>query len=149
MRSIRSCNLARTSNQRGFALLWAIGLAVLFFMLIELMLIDSARELKEAQRFRSRMVAMVLAENGAEMAALQIGDPDRAFYDPDPSTDWQGTIDGRMDKTTSEQGGTFTIIGTGVTAGTEQTKAEVRVEGYVEGAAPTANIVISFTRHTP
>ncbi len=147
MRSIRSCNLARTSNQRGFALLWAIGLAVLFFMLIELMLIDSARELKEAQRFRSRMVAMVLAENGAELAALRIADANRQFYDPDPATDWQGTIDGRMDK--NEQAGTFVIIGSGVTAGTERTKAEVRVEGYVEGTAPAANIVISFTRHAP
>lgn len=147
MRSIRSFNLARTSSQHGFALLWAIGLAVLFFMLIELMLIDSARELKEAQRFRSRMVAMVLAENGAELAALRIADADRRFYDPDPSTDWQGTIDGRMDK--NEQSGTFVIVGTGETAGTERTKAEVRVEGYVEGAAPAANIVISFTRHAP
>ena len=39
---------------------WVLQAVVVIvaFMLIELMLIDSARELKEAQRFRSRMVAM-------------------------------------------------------------------------------------------
>lgn len=112
-------------------------------MLIQLMLIDSGRELNDAQRFRSRMVAMVLAENAAELAATRIAE--RSTYDPPPSSDWQGTIDGSRRMSAD----TFVIVGTGETAGVKPTKAEVRVEGYVEGTAPNANIVISFTRHTP
>jgi Tfp pilus assembly protein PilX len=143
LRSIRSSSRARTTNQRGFALLWAIGLAVLFFMLIELMLIDSARELTEAQRFRSRIVAMVLAENAAELAAEKI--VDRESYNPPPSTDWQGTITGRM--TRNGLTGDFMIRGTGETAGTQPTKAFVDVQGRAE--KKTLKVQIFFTKHTP
>jgi hypothetical protein len=46
LRSIRSSSRARTTEgQKGFALILAIGIAVVFFLLVELMLIDSAREL--------------------------------------------------------------------------------------------------------
>lgn len=63
----RSFSRARTS-ERGFVLLAAIVLAVLYFGLMELLLLDSARELNEAQRFRARIVAAALAENAAELA---------------------------------------------------------------------------------
>jgi len=139
LRSIRSCNRVRTTSERGFALLWAIGLAVLFFMLIELMLIDSARELNDAQRFRSRIVAMVLAENGAELAAKRIVERPSATDDDE---DWQGKIHGEMRNTAGE----FTIVGTGETAGTHPTKARVDVQGKV---AASGTVQIYFTRHTP
>ncbi len=139
LQSIRSCNRARTT-ERGFALLWAIGLAVLFFMMIELMLIDSARELTEAQRFRARIVAMVLAENGAELAAARIVERPQSIAN---AQDWQGKAHGEMTKNASS--GTFVIVATGETAGTQSTKAEVRVEGIVEGV----KVKIDFTRHTP
>jgi hypothetical protein len=67
----RSSSRARTS-ERGFVLLAAIVLAVLYFGLMELLLLDSARELNEAQRFRSRLVAATLAENAAEWSTLGI-----------------------------------------------------------------------------
>lgn len=139
MQSIRFCNRERTT-ERGFALLWAIGLAVLFFMMIELMLIDSARELNEAQRFRARIVAMVLAENGAELAAARIVERQSAVANDE---DWQGKTHAEMTKNVSS--GAFVIVAGGVTAGPQPSKAEVRVEGVAEGT----NIRIDFTRHTP
>ena len=59
----------RRRQQRGFVLVAALALAILYFMLMELILMDSSRALVEAQRFRSRTVAAALAENGAELAA--------------------------------------------------------------------------------
>jgi hypothetical protein len=149
LRSIRSCSPARTTSratgQGGFALLWAIGLAVLFFMLIELMLIDSARELREAQRFRARIVAAVLAENGAELAAHRI--VDNIAHNPE-QTDWQGTITGQMSK--NPLSGDFRIIGTGRTAGTVPTTARVELKGRVDMTAPGApQLQIFFSTHTP
>lgn len=144
MRSTRSCSRARTS-ERGFALLWAIGIAVLFFMLIELMLIDSARELKEAQRFRSKIVAATLAENGAELVAARIVESDVTIKD---TTDWQGKIYGEMHK--NVESGEFQIVGTGETAGVQPAKARVEIKGKVEAvAAGPPNIEIFFTQHTP
>ncbi|HET7435605.1 MAG TPA: hypothetical protein VFN10_12930, partial [Thermoanaerobaculia bacterium] len=85
----RSCSRARTT-ERGFALIAAIVLAVLYFGLIELLLLDSARELREAQRFRARIVALTNAENGAERAAADI-----ANASPLPVLeDEQGTVGG-------------------------------------------------------
>src|SRR5260370_11002888 len=70
--SMRSLFRGRTTNQRGYVLISAIALAVLYFGLMELMLIDSSRALREAQRFRSRVVASALAESAAELAAAQM-----------------------------------------------------------------------------
>lgn len=59
----------KRSRQRGFALISALVLAFLYFGLMQLLLIDSSRSLHEAQRFKARIVAKTLAENGAEIAA--------------------------------------------------------------------------------
>lgn len=146
MRSTRYSSRARTTNERGFALLWAIGLAVLFFMMIQLVLMESGLELKEAQLFRSRIVAMVLAENGAELAAAQI--VDTIINNPEHE-DWQGKVYGTM--TRNELNEEFTIVGTGETAGTHRTKAVVEVRGVIDKVTnPTQpNIQILLSKHTP
>src|SRR5204863_3948307 len=71
LRSIRSSFRGRTT-ERGYVLISAIVLAILYFALMELMLIDSSRAVREAQRFRARIVATTLAESAAELAALQL-----------------------------------------------------------------------------
>ena len=139
MRSIRSCNRARTNSQRGFALVAAIALAVLYFALIELLLLDSARELAEARRFRARVVAATLAENGAELAALQMMNRNSAFVGAD---DWQGQISGRMSKTAGNQ---FEISGDGETVGVVRTKARVRLYGRIVGN----DVRIQYSMHAP
>ena len=53
--------LQHPASEKGYVLISAIALAILYFGLMELMLIDSSRALVEAQRLRSRIVASALA----------------------------------------------------------------------------------------
>ena len=118
-------------------LLAAIVLAVLYFGLMELLLIDSARELNEAQRFRSRIVAAALAENAAEHMALGIiGNPRGSITEENA----QGHMTARL--TASPQG--FTIVANGVTKGVKPQRARVLVQGLIEGTS----IRIDFTQHS-
>ena len=139
MRSIRSCSRARTNSQRGFALIAAVVLAILYVALIELLLLDSARELGEARRFRAKVVAATLAENGAELAAASLLTKDTNTAN---ETDAQGTMFGQMTKTN----GKFEIGGEGSTTGLVRTKATVQLTGRIEG---TNKVVIDYAVHTP
>lgn len=131
LRSTRSSSRARTT-ERGIALALAIILSVLYFGLIELMLIDSSRELAEARRFRARIVALTLAENGAELAALQVADEAKTAENA-THEDEQGTIRGTMSKVHGEDGGyLFDLAGHAVTSGTERVEANVRIRGYIK-----------------
>lgn len=141
LRSTRSCNRARTS-ERGYALAMAIILAVLYFGLIELLMLDSSRELAEARRFRSRIVAQALAENAAELAALQI--MTKAQSTPLPLTDAQGTMVGKV-VTGGGGPGAFVIKGDGDTAGLDRSHAEVTVVG----AITEGRLRIDYTIHKP
>jgi hypothetical protein len=136
-RSIRSCSHARTTES-GFALAIALILAVLYFGLIELQMIDSSRELAAARRFRARVIAETLAENAAEGAALKIVDPTSApvaFNRTDEQGEMAGTI--------TKSGKIFTISGTGVSAGLESTRASVELRGTIEGT----EIKIDYAKH--
>lgn len=139
LRSIRSCSRARTNSQRGFALISAIVLAVLYFALVELLLIDSARELAQARRFRAKIVATTLAENGAELAAARLIDRMSANVNAE---DWQGSIGGTMSKDAGEH---FEITGTGTTSGVVQTTARVRLNGRIEGR----RVKVEYAVHNP
>jgi len=139
LRSIRSCSRARTNSERGFALIAAIVLAVLYVGLIELLLLDSARELTEARRFRAKVVAATLAENGAELAAARLIDRPSANVNAE---DAQGTISGTMRKLANEK---FEITGTGSTTGVVQTSARVQLFGRIEGT----QVKIEYAVHQP
>ena len=139
LRSIRSSSRARTSSERGFALVAAIVLAVLYVALVELLLIDSARELSEARRFRAKVMATTLAENGAELAAAQMINRDTANVN---AFDWQGTITGTLRKTPDNR---FEITGTGNTTGLVKTAARVQVQGRIEGT----KVKIEYAVHVP
>lgn len=138
MRSTRSSSRARTS-ERGFALIAAIILAVLYVGLIELLLLDSARELNEARRFRARIVAATLAENAAELAAVRLIDRQEANVNGE---DWQGTISGWMLKGAEQK---FQIHGEGTTSGVVKTSASVDLSGKIEGT----NVKIEYAVHRP
>jgi Flp pilus assembly protein TadG len=135
--STRFSNRARRSNERGIALVLALVLAVLYFGLIELLLVDSARELEQARRFRARIVAETLAENAAELAVLQI-----VTKPPMPvaAKDWQGTMSAEISKNAEN----FDIDATGVTSGITESKARVLVRGRVVGDS----VRIQYTVHT-
>ncbi len=117
----------------------AVGLAILYFALVELMLIDSARELKEARRFRAKVVAATLAENGAEYAAVEMtsrpGGVKRGEND-------QGSYSGRLTKIVG--GDEFILSGEGTAEGTDRTRARVELRGVISGG----NVTIRYAVHS-
>lgn len=114
----------------------AIIVAVLYFGMIELMMLDASRELAEARRFRARIVALTLAENAAEGAALHIVDN---VPQPFNEENEQGTMSGRVMKNSD---GTFVLTGDGESSGLESTKAHVRVQGHVSGTSITIDLTL-------
>lgn len=138
LQSIRFFSRARANSQRGFALISAMVLAVLYIGLVELMLIDSSRELAEARRFRARVVANTLAENGAELACEQMLSSTGANVN---ATDWQGTISGRLQRTADQ----FEVNGNGTTTGVVQTSARVHLKGQIV----EKDVRIQYSTHNP
>lgn len=136
----RSSNRARTT-ERGFVLLAAIVLAVLYFGLMELLLLDSARELNEAQRFRARIVAAALAENAAEL--VMEGVVTRAPH-PVNEEDAMGRMIARARVRASETGRTFQVFAEGETKGAIKQNATVTVQGEIVGG----QIRIYYTFHS-
>lgn len=139
LRSTRSFSRAQRSNESGYALVMAIVLAVLYFALIELMLLDSQRELAEARRFRARIVAETLAENAAELAAMQI--VTRPFTPQFSVTMEDGTISGNMTKSTTTND--FEIRGEATASGVTQSTAKVILRGRVVGT----DVRIQYSQH--
>lgn len=130
--SIRFCNRARTSDsggEEGFVLLSALILAVLYLALIELLWMEGTRALQEAARYRARVVANVLAENGAELAAEKMvtsGIPQNVDRDDDA---------GSCNGTLKWVGPAFVLNGTGTSAGVVHEAASVRLQGRVVGTS--------------
>ena len=128
----------RTTDQRGYVLISAIALAVLYFGLMELMLIDSSRALREAQRFRSRVVASALAESAAELAAAQMISRPGASAN---ASDEQGQMTGTL----RISGDQFELTGKGVTAGVAPVTADVRIQGTITNGN---HVRIDYTFHS-
>ncbi len=134
-------NRASTSKrrERGIVLISALVLAMLYFALMELLLIDSSRALHEAQRFRARVVALTLAESGAELAAYQMVTRTGATVN---DSDFQGTMSGSLRRT----GNNFELDGDGTSIGVPTQDASVQVQGRIDPADGT--VKIDFTVHT-
>jgi len=125
-------------RERGFVLAAALIIAVLYLALMELLLMDSARALNEAQRYRSQVIAQTLAESGAERAAAQMI---TKFSNNANAANGEGTMSGTM----QHAGNTFFITGDGVASGVPSAKAHVELKGSVSGT----HIQIDFATHTP
>jgi Tfp pilus assembly protein PilX len=141
--SIRSISHAitdrprRRGGQRGFVLIAALILAVLYFALMELMLIDASQSLEGARRFRARVVAVSLAENAVELAAVQM--VSKAARNATAQN-----ADGQMHGNYTP-GDTFELFGDGMTSGVINTPSRVQIEGKVEGTT----ITIEWARYAP
>ena len=137
MRSIRSSSRALT--ERGFALIAALALAILYFALMELLLLDSSRALLEARQFRARVVAATVAENAAELAALnmRIG-LSKTARESDEQGDMVGTL--------TMNAPSFSIEGEGETTGVIRQKARVVVDGEIN--LTTGMVRINYTNHS-
>lgn len=137
MPSTRSSFRGRT-RERGYALIAAIALAVLYFALMELMLIDSSRALREAQRFRSHVIAATLAESAAELSAASM--VTRNAGDTINADDEQGSM-----KANCKVAGTaFDIDAEANTSGVMPMKATVRVQGRIVGQ----RVIVDYTYHS-
>jgi len=135
---MRSSFRDRTTDQRGYVLISAIALAVLYFALMELMLIDSSRALREAQRFRSRIVASALAESAAELAAAQMVSRPTASAN---AADEQGQMNGTL----RVAGDQFELTGQGITAGVAPVTASIRIQGRIVDGT---HVAIDYTFHS-
>ena len=137
MRSTKSSSRART-RERGYVLVAAITIAILYFALMELMLIDSSRALREAQRFRSKVVAATLAESAAELSAASM--VTRNAGDTINADDEQGS----MKATCKVSGTAFVIDAEAATSGVMPAKSTVRVQGRIIGQ----RVMVDYTYHT-
>ncbi len=118
-------------------LISALVLALLYFALMELLMIDGSRALSEARRFRARVVAAHLAENAAELAAIEIT---TRLSNKVEQTDGSGRMEGEMRR----NGESFVLMGTGDVSGTETQSASVRVQGRLN---PNGTLAIDYTMH--
>ena len=125
-------------RERGFVLAAALIIAMLYFALMELLLMDSSRALTEAQSYRAHVVAATLAESGAELAAVNLVSNGGANVD---AQDPQGTMSGKLTKL----GQTFEISGDGDAIGVPNAHAHV----YLQGAVLDGHVQIDFATHTP
>jgi Tfp pilus assembly protein PilX len=130
-------------NERGYALITAIVLAVLYFGLMQLMLMESSRELAEARRFRARIVALTYAENAIELAAAGIAGGPVA---PATAENDQGTMQVTLRTITGSAGmRSFVLAGRGVATGAARQEATARIWGRIDDHG---SIVIEWSEHS-
>jgi hypothetical protein len=109
----------------------AMVIALLYFLLMELLLIDASRAFAEAQRYRSRVTAQMLAENGAELAAEQMVNRSGATEDEEsPVGDCSGEYS-RSGDPFSDGGAQFELRATGKSKGLAPATATLRLEGTI------------------
>ena len=134
-----------SQTERGIVLVAALVLAVLYFALMELMMVDASRSLQEAQRFRARVVGTTLAENAAELAAVQMitKSANNASYSDD-----QGQITGKYERSSgecSEQNPcAYLLSGKGRALGVVVQGMEVSFQGRIKGN----HITIDYADHS-
>lgn len=127
-------------SERGIALAMAMILAVLYFGLIQLLLVDSSRELGAARRFRARVLAQTMAENGAELAAHDLVAKVPGAIVRVTAEDAMGTTTGELRKASDVN---FVLEGKGQTKGLVVIKESVTITGRVVGN----RIYIDYTTH--
>ena len=105
------------------------------FAVMQLVMIDSNRVLHEAQRFRSKVIASALAENGAELAASQM----MTTYVRNVNA---SDADGKMKASLNRSPSDFVITAEGTSSGVESRTATVRLQGRTLGT----KITVEFNR---
>ena len=131
----------RTDDQRGFALISAVLLAALYFALMEVLLIDSTRSLREANHFRARVIAAAAAENAIEMAARKLSPIQAGIYNGE---DAQSILSGAVNPIPNG----FDLKGDATTKGSMTAHATVLIRGHLDasnpGQPPVAHIDFSI-----
>jgi hypothetical protein len=126
-------------------LITAIALAILYFALMELMLIDSSRAQREAQRFRSKVISTTLAESAAELSAASM--ITRNAGNSINADDEQGSMTATctVSKNTEKAEETaFLIDAQATTGGVSPVASTVIVQGRIVGQ----KVKVDFTYHS-
>jgi CRISPR/Cas system-associated exonuclease Cas4 (RecB family) len=125
-------------------LITAIALAILYFALMELMLIDSSRALREAQRFRSKVVATTLAESAAELSAASM--VTNLKYNKIKADDEQGSMNAecKVNSTANASETAFEITAEATTSGVSPVTSRVSVQGRIVGQ----QVKVDYTYHS-
>ena len=58
-----------SNSERGFALISVLIVALRYFAFLQLLLTESSEAFRAAERYRARVVARIMADNAAELAA--------------------------------------------------------------------------------
>jgi hypothetical protein len=128
--------------ERGYALITAIVVSVLYFGLIQLMLMESSRELAEARRFRARIVALTLAENAIELAAAGLIQGPAA---PQKLSNGDGEMTAEtVAKPSPGTDGPFAFKGSGESSGTVRQSATAQIRGRID----KGQIIIEWSQHS-
>lgn len=125
------------SRRRGFALVSALVLALLFLALIELLLADLTQASRTAERVRGRILADILAENGVELVVRDMV--------TSPTGSVSRELDGGRVVASYEPraNGAFTIRSESLANGPFPARAALVIEGRITG--PRVRIVRSHT----
>ena len=134
----RSFSRARIERESGFILMSVLIIAILLFAMMTLLLLESSEMSRRADRYRSRVMAQVLAENAVELAAQKMVTSSVTIKTYE---DEQGKIRGEYKASPSGQ---FNLIGSSETKGLYPVKASVKIQGHLEGDKPR----IDFTFHS-
>ncbi|HUP66118.1 MAG TPA: hypothetical protein VM557_12650 [Thermoanaerobaculia bacterium] len=119
----------RGRNERGSALLGALLIAILYFLLMGLALAESSSVERDIHRQRARIAAEILADNGAELAAA--GMIERSGHSAEIETT-AGKAEGTY---TRLPGDRFVIEASGQSAGVAIVRARVILRGRFRGQA--------------
>lgn len=119
----------RDRDERGFVLIAALLISLLFFGLIELALRDTTEAVRSAHRQRARFASEILADNGIELAAAGM------VYEI-PKTEERTSRDGLMRGTFRPlPGNRFELRGEGRSGGVVSVETRVVLRGRSLGSA--------------
>ncbi|HSN69224.1 MAG TPA: hypothetical protein VLV48_08270 [Thermoanaerobaculia bacterium] len=118
----------RDRDERGFVLISALLISLLFFGLIELALRDTTEAVRGAHRQRARFASEILADNGIELAAAGM------VYEI-PKNEVRTSRDGTTKGTFRPlPGNRFELRGEGRSAGVAEVETRVVLRGRSQGA---------------
>lgn len=119
----------RARTERGFALISALLISVLFFGLIELALRDTAEAVRTAHRQRARIASEILADNAIELAAA-------AMLSETPKDETRISREGTMRGIRVPlPGNRFELSGEGTSSGVTSVRTLVTLRGRIVGEA--------------
>jgi len=126
--SIKSMRRESRVHERGMVLLSVLVLAILYFALMQLILLESSEKMRSAQRFRSRIVADLLAEDSLELAAEQMVNYPARTINQELTL---GTASGQFSRLS---GNRFRLEGTGTLTGAVNARVTIEMTGRIRGS---------------